>query len=116
LILVAIPAGRRGLYAALLDRAGRFKDEPRCAPAEAIAQGLAAIKPDQLHLTGPGSQTLIPALEQAGLDARHAAQNAPDMASLARFAVKADASEHPPQPLYVRAPDAEPAAPAPFAL
>ncbi len=103
-------AGVSTLEALALERG---KDGLRGAMITAPSGGYFALYRDGAPLIAPAM------LEQAALDAAlashprvlMAASAVPDIAALARRGATLDPARHPPKPLYLRAPDAKPAAP-----
>ena len=82
---------------------GRPLDEPQALPLDQARERLVRMKPG--IVVGPGAGLF------EGLDgARIAPLPAPDAAAMARLAASAGASERPPRPIYLRAPDARPSA------
>ena len=109
--LQAIAAGVEGACAAVIDaRRGQvyvqaFRDGEPLTPPEALtledaAARLAPVRP--ARLVGPGAALLAPAFPEAGLR-----QAGVDPVALAALAAAAPEPAAPPEPLYLRAPDAK---------
>lgn len=113
-----------GLTAALIDaRRGQvyarlFRDGRPLAPPEALTAAEAAARLTAAHLTaaggpvrlvGTGAALVAQALaETTPIPASIAPLDAPDIGAVARLAAAAEPADHPPRPLYLRAPDATP--------
>lgn len=116
--LAALAAGEPGFCAAAIDArrgqvylqafdGGRALMAPDALPVETAAARLAELyAAGAASLAGSGAALLAPALPGAKVLDRQT----PDPVALARLAAQAPASAAPPRPLYLRAPDARPAA------
>ncbi|MEM8986082.1 MAG: tRNA (adenosine(37)-N6)-threonylcarbamoyltransferase complex dimerization subunit type 1 TsaB [Pseudomonadota bacterium] len=97
-------------------------DAPLTAPAAAApetvkAEALAAAEGRPLRLTGSAAIEMAALLQAAGAPVTVAnAEGAPDIAAVARWAAGAPAPTGPPEPVYLRPPDAKPQAPSALAL
>lgn len=116
---LALGDGSQGLRAGYVETPGAAylavydNGAPLLAP-EALSPEAAAVRLASLGargvVTGPGAGRLAAASGWLGMERR-----TPDPLALARLASGRSAAEHPPQPLYLRPPDAKPAAAHPFA-
>lgn len=105
-LFVAADARRGEIYGALFDGAGRNLMPPRLMP---LAEALALLPSGPLRITGSAAPLLIAASGRADL-IRGAGGDLPVAATFGKLALVMPASGHPPEPLYLRAPDAKPQA------
>lgn len=107
-LLVALDARRGQVYAQGFDADGAPLDEPVVATPGAVAESM---DPNVAELVGSGAAPVLDALRTIGRNATLLADIAqPDIAAVAACA-RAVGAALPPEPLYLRAADAKPAAP-----
>lgn len=106
---IAASADRSGPGLVLIDArrgqayARRFEGGTAASSSEAVTLETLAAGPPVDWIAGPGADLARDALPGAVVDARAAC----DPAALARLAAAADPASHPPEPVYLRAPDAK---------
>jgi tRNA threonylcarbamoyl adenosine modification protein YeaZ len=107
LIAAAIDARHGRVYLQLLESNGRPFLSPRVAT---LREAVRAIGAGPARLAGNGALLLAAEAARIGLPVEIADQlDYPDILSVARLGLIAEASRSPPRPLYLKAPDAEPA-------
>lgn len=105
-LFVAADARRGEIYGALFDGAGRNLMPPRLM---AMAEAPALLPAGPLKITGSAARMLMDASGRADL-MRGAGGDLPVAARFGRLALTMPAPVLPPEPLYLRAPDARPQA------
>lgn len=95
--LVLIDARRGQVYAR------RFEGAAPVGPSEAVTLETLALGPEPAWIAGPGAGLAAEIWPDAALDPRPAC----DPVALARLAAEADPDACPPEPIYLRAPDAK---------
>lgn len=103
-IAAAIDARHGNIYVQAQAPGGRMLIAPRIM---ALREATRALGSGPVALAGPGAALLAQDALIAGLDARVVdASAAPDIAWVARLGLAADPASAPPDPIYLRAPDA----------
>jgi tRNA threonylcarbamoyladenosine biosynthesis protein TsaB len=107
-VIAAAIDGRHGhVYLQLLEANGRPLLPPRVASARDAVRSIGA---GPARLTGSGAPLLAAEASRIGLDAELAGDIFfPDIVSVARLGLVAEPNQSPPRPLYLKAPDAQPA-------
>ncbi|HEV3043939.1 MAG TPA: tRNA (adenosine(37)-N6)-threonylcarbamoyltransferase complex dimerization subunit type 1 TsaB [Roseiarcus sp.] len=106
-IVPSIDAKHERLYVQVLESNGRPLLAPRLASPRDAARAIGA---GPARLTGSGAQILASEAARIGLSVEIAGQmDYPDIVAVARLGLIADPSQSPPRPLYLKAPDAQPA-------
>lgn len=112
-IVVAIDARHGHVYFAAFHADGHIFVTPRFA---AKAEAIKALGEGPLRLAGSGAPILAIEAWQQGITADIVGDRiAPDITYVARLGLLADPANAPPRPLYLKAPDAKPAAAPPLA-
>ena len=107
IIVSAIDARHGALYYQTFESSGRPLFAPRVgAPLEAIR----SVGVGPARLAGDATEILATEARRAGLPFEAYPAAYPDIVAVARIALAADPAANPPRPLYVKPPDAKPAA------
>ena len=106
-IVVAIDAKHGSVYAQCFGGDGASLVDARHAP---VAVFLDAVGPGPMHLTGSGAAMLAIEAWSRGYDAVVDKATLPDIAFVARLGALADPLHSGPKPMYLKPPDARPAA------
>ena len=107
LIVSAIDARHGAVYYQTYEASGRPLFAPRAgAPLEAIR----SVGAGPAGLAGDAAEILAAEARRAGLPFEAYPAAYPDIVAIARIALAADPAASPPRPLYVKPPDAKPAA------
>jgi tRNA threonylcarbamoyl adenosine modification protein YeaZ len=107
LIVAAIDARHGAVYHQAYEASGRPLSAPRAGtPLEAIR----AVGAGPARFAGDAAEILAAEARRAGLPHEAFPAAYPDIAAVARIALAADPATSPPRPLYVKPPDAKPAA------
>ncbi len=101
--IIAIDARRNELYVSVLGGDLEFVEPPLLLTPENAAL---LIRPGRSMVIGSGAPALVSAAHKAGRDAQARPPARPSAGLLARFAAGCDPVHCPPEPLYIRAPDA----------
>jgi tRNA threonylcarbamoyladenosine biosynthesis protein TsaB len=105
-IAAAIDARHGSVYFQLFEASGRPLGPPRCDSLRECVRGIGA---GPALLTGDAVDLVAAEAHRAGLPYDlAAAADAPDIVGVARLGLALDPAQHPPRPLYVKAPDARP--------
>lgn len=106
-LLVVLDSKRADLYAQVFDESGRPRGEPRAVLPEALGEMIDGVP---VTVVGDAIDRALVALEEAGCSARAAdGSGVPDAAVVAALAAerwRPDQRPTPPEPLYLRPPDA----------
>jgi tRNA threonylcarbamoyladenosine biosynthesis protein TsaB len=102
--IVAIDARRGELYVAVLDRNGSFAAPPALLTPRAAGERLT---PERNLVIGSGAPALLLEAAARGLAAETRKIARPPARLLARLAATREPADFPPEPLYIRAPDAK---------
>ena len=112
-VVVAVDARHGHVFLAAFEADGRILMLPRFAAKE---DAIAAIGQGPLRLAGSGAPILAIEAWSRGIEAEIIGDRiVPDITYVARLGLLADPATSPPRPLYLKAPDAKPPAPAPLA-
>ena len=107
-IAAAIDARHGSVYFQLFESTGRPLGPPRCDTLRECVRGVGA---GPALLAGDAAGLVAAEAHRAGLPYDlAAAAPAPDIVAVARIGLALDPAENPPRPLYVKPPDAKPAA------
>ena len=107
IIVSAIDARHGAVYYQTFEAAGRPLFAPRVgAPLEAIR----SVGAGPARLAGDATEILAAEARRAGLPCEAHPAAYPDIVAIARIALASDPAANPPRPLYVKPPDAKPAA------
>ncbi len=102
----AIDARHGNVYVQAVSPGGRLLVAPRVAPLREAAR---AVGGSAVRIVGPAADLLAAATLDLGLQAfTDPPQRAPDIVWVARLGLAADPAHAPPDPLYLRDPDAKP--------
>lgn len=105
-IVAAIDARHGNLFFQKFSSDGQALGEPLAVRVEDAVDRLGG---EPVHLVGNGARILHAALQRAGATARSvSAEVAPDIVVVAKLAAVARPASAPPDPLYVKSPDAKP--------
>lgn len=103
-VVAAIDARHGQIYVMMISAGGAMQVAPRLLKIEQAALQLAS---GALRICGTGATLLAAAARQRGLACEiTGALDAPDIAYVARLGALADSDHAPPDPLYLKAPDA----------
>lgn len=116
-VAALIDARREETFLQVFDGAdGAPLGAPEIASVAAAAGRLVSLAGGRpLRLVGSGADLVLPGLVASGIAARRDGPDAIDPLALARIGAARAASPEGPRALYIRAPDATPPAPSPFA-
>ncbi len=103
-LAAALHDAKRGEFYFQLSSRGGAIFPPRIATLD---EAVAAIAAPKIALAGTGANAALSALEARGVAAIETNITQPDALWVARLALRADASDAPVRPLYLRAPDAK---------
>jgi tRNA threonylcarbamoyladenosine biosynthesis protein TsaB len=107
IIVSAIDARHGAVYYQTFEASGRPLFAPRVgAPLEAIR----SVGAGPARLAGDAAEILAAEARRAGLPFEFYPADYPDIVAVARIALAADPAANPPRPLYIKPPDAKPAA------
>jgi tRNA threonylcarbamoyl adenosine modification protein YeaZ len=107
IIVSAIDARHGAVYYQSFEASGRPLFAPRVGPA---LEAIRSVGAGPARLAGDATEILAAEARRAGLPCEACPAAYPDIVAVARIALAADPATSPPRPLYVKPPDAKPAA------
>jgi len=107
IILSAIDARHGAVYFQAFEASGRPLFAPRVGP---MVEAIRSVGAGPARIVGDAAETLAAEGRRAGLPCEAHPAAFPDIVAIARIGLAADPATSPPRPLYVKPPDAKPAA------